>query len=135
MWIEEIQTQFVRDRLQETSFNDRQYVQDLHMIEQLQQGHQFGWAYHMSRGAEKLFTRYPAEAECIRLELTEDQYIDTARFETDYRQLMIAWTHREKNRDLARQQARDREMSRQQAETEARNQREQELWMQRGGLA
>lgn len=135
MWIDEIQTQFVRDRLRETSFTDRTYVEDLHRIEQLQSGRQFGRVFHMNHGPEKLYVRYPAEAECIRLELKEGQYVAPARFDAEYRRLAAAWHAREKAQAGALQQQRDTEIAVQQAEAVATLQRARAEWLRMGGQA
>lgn len=135
MWIEDIQTQFVRDRVKETAFADREYVHDLYLIEQLQRGHSLGWAFHMSGGAKRLFARYPAEAEGIRLELAEGQYVDPTQFNGDYRRLAAAWTAREKAKAVARQGTADRAMAEQQVKQAATLQREREVWQQMAGAS
>lgn len=135
MWLEDIQTQFVRDRVQETSFDDRDYIYDLYLIEKLLSGKSLGWAFHVGRGAQKLYVRYPAEAECIRLEIAERQYVDSARFAAEHRQLAEVWTAREQVKTDAQQDALERATATHQAEQTAMLQRECDLWHEMGGLS
>ncbi len=133
MWLEEIQTQFVRDRMQETSFVRRGYINDLYLIEQLQSGRNLGMAFHMGRGAQKLYTRYPAEAECIRLEIREGQYVDPARFTAEHRQLADAWVVRQRARAAAERRVDARERAADAIEHATTVQQERNVWRQMGG--
>lgn len=135
MWIEDIQTQFVRDRVQETSFADRRYIYDLYLIEQLQSGRSFGMAFHLGGGDQKLYTRYPAESESIRLEIQEGYYVDPRRFTIEHRQLTDAWIAREKAQVAARRHAAVRERAAHQAEEATRVQLERDAWQQMGGAS
>ena len=55
MWLDEIKTRFVRDRIREVSWNQREYVYDLHLIEELLSGARMGWAFHVSGTPKRLY--------------------------------------------------------------------------------
>jgi hypothetical protein len=133
MWLEDIQTQFVRDRVQETSFEDRTYVYDLYLIESLQRGRGLGWAFHASGRPRQLYACYPAEAECIRLEITEGRYIDPARFTAERLRFAAAWRAREKAYANAQEREEAALEVRRQAEEEAQAKQERKVWQQMGG--
>lgn len=114
MWLDEIETRFLRDRIGEISWERREYVYDLHLIEELLSGARMGWAFHMSGRPKRLFTTYPAEAECIRLAIEEGHYVAPERFHQKRKDLAADWEARrraqeEKNAcdEAAKQRQRD----------------------------
>lgn len=133
MWLDEIQTQFVRDRMQETPFADRGYIHDLYLIEQLHSGRRLGFAFHMGGGPQKLYARYPAEAECIRMEFQDGRYVDPLRFTAEHRHLADAWGVREKSHARARRQKVARERAAEVADYAAMVQQERDAWRRMGG--
>lgn len=132
-WLDDIRTQFVRDRVKETSFDDREYIHDLYLIEKLQSGRSLGLAFHMSGGVQKLYGRYPAEAECIRLEMKEGRYIDAAGFTAGRLQWRQVWEDRNEAERVAREQDEARKTALKQAELAAAVQQERDVWLEMGG--
>lgn len=134
MWLKEIQTQFVRDRLQETSFAQREYIHDLYLIDQLQRGRNLGVASHMLGKPRRLYTRYPAEAECIRLEIHEGHYVDSSHFTREHDQLAEAWNAQQKLKVDTRRQEAARKRALDAVEHATRFQQERDAWQQMGGI-
>lgn len=116
MWLDEIKTRFVRDRIRETSWSQREYIYDLHLTEELLSGAQLGSAFHMSGRPKRLFAAYPAEAECIRVEIQEGHYVDPETFHQKKRDLAAGWEARRRAEEekraaegAAKQRQRDEE--------------------------
>ncbi|HPT82480.1 MAG TPA: hypothetical protein PLM25_01190 [Limnochordia bacterium] len=80
-FLTDITTQFVRDRIKETSWAGRSYIADLYNIERLikqggiksvMQGYMF----------KALSSKYPVEWECIKKELTTGELTSPEEFVT-----------------------------------------------------
>jgi hypothetical protein len=124
MSLKDVKTRFVLDRIRETSWNDRLYIENLQFIEGM-----------IFRGGPKCFaegiayhhhcTRYPIEVECIRKEIKEGIYTSPPEFQK------LLYDHRRKLQleKLEQIQAREREM----AEERAREEAEWKLWLSLGG--
>ena len=135
MWLDEIKTHFVQDRIRETTWEQREYAYDLHLIEALMSGTRLGWAFHISGSPTRLYTAHPAEAECIRLELKEGRYVDRETFHLKRMDFAADWEARRRadaEKAVADEQAKQRLQDEQRL---ADLRREREAWLLLGGQA
>jgi|CZCA01.1.fsa_nt_gi hypothetical protein len=74
-----IKTQFIKDRMKETAWEDRGYINDLASIEQtiLSGGPKSSIAAQMHRSRK---CKYPIEAECIVREIEDGIYVPPEEF-------------------------------------------------------
>lgn len=114
----EIKTQFVRDRLKETSWLYRGYIHDLQWMEKVvANGGPSGYAGAMCyRG---LKAKHPVEHECIRLEINEGVYTCGREF----RRMLVE--HIKKERARSKRQARIEK-----AQRKAEKLRERAIWLE-----
>ena len=75
----DIRTQFIKDRMKETSWEARGYVSDLASIEQtiLSGGPKSSIAAQMHHSRR---SKYPIEAECIAKEIEDGTYVSPEEF-------------------------------------------------------
>lgn len=75
----EIETQFIKDRMKETSWEDRGYISDLASIERtiLSGGPKSSISAQMHRLQRD---KYPIEAECIAKEIEDGIYVSPEKF-------------------------------------------------------
>jgi len=77
--LNEAKTQFIRDRLKETAFDERQYIYQLMWLERIIfRGGPTQWAEGMAYF--KMNKDYPLEAEAIKRELQEGELTTTEEF-------------------------------------------------------
>lgn len=135
MWLDEIKTRFVRDRIRETPWDGRQHAYDLHLIEKLLSGESLGWAFHMAGGPTRLYAANPAEAECIRLELKEGRYVDRETFHRN--KVTFAATWRARRQAQEERAAADEAARRRQRDEDRLNglRMERDAWLLLGGQA
>ncbi len=133
MWLDEIKTRFVRDRVREVSWKERQYIYDLRLIERIFSGPALGFAFGMSGAPKRLHAAYPAESECIRLEIREGRYVDPdsfhenrAAFTADWAAERQAQAERAASDEAARQRRRDEDRL-------AELRQERDTWLVLGG--
>jgi hypothetical protein len=120
-----IRTQFVRDRLRETRWEDREYIQQLMGIERVisQGGPKNGAARLLY---ERLVRRYPVEHGAIFGELQRGELTTQSHFRLLCEAQQILWRKQERvNLDLAEQA----EMKK-----ADRLSREKNQWLLQGGL-
>lgn len=114
-------TQFVKDRLKETRWKDREYIYDLGYLERIIEK---GKPEHYPEALlyHDLCRRYPVEAMCIRKEIREGIYISPEEF----RELLKEYRRCKRLTD---------EMKRQKWEQERREREEEEWknWIMAGG--
>jgi hypothetical protein len=120
-----IRTQFVQDRLCETRWEDRQYIQELMAIERI-----------VARGApragtarllcERLLKRYPVEHGAIALELRRGELTTTAQFKLLSEAQNVLWKTQD---ELDRRQEEQKEQRK-----EEKLRRERMQWHRMGGL-
>lgn len=122
-YVEGIKTQFVRDRLKETSWANREYIAVLKILEEIYEeggARGFGkmWHGHMRQ-------RYPVEDECIRKEIQEGVYTPPEEF----RRLVAEWKEEQRRKEA--------EWRRRQLEEQRREQEwleeERRKWLEAGG--
>ncbi|HHV54958.1 MAG TPA: hypothetical protein GXX55_05895 [Firmicutes bacterium] len=116
MYLKEIKTKFVLDRLKETSWVNRKYIKDLQFLEYLISGGRNCFAGAI--GYSALSSEYPIESECIRKEIQEGIYTPPPEF----RKLVdehIRKRQLEKLREIRAQQRREKT--------------ERNLWLKMGG--
>jgi len=120
-----IQTQFVRDRLRETRWEDREYVQQLMAIERVisQGGPKNGAARLLY---ERLVRRYPVEHSAIFGELQRGELTTDSHFRLLCEAQQVVWRTQERlNRDLAEQAEKKKA---------DRLSKEKNQWLLQGGL-
>ena len=114
----EAKTQFIRDRIKETAFGERQYIHQLLWLERIIfRGGPTQWAEGMAYG--KMKKDYPLEAEAIGRELQEGKQTTTEEFR--------AWQEkRRRDSGIEREEWRRFE--------EKRECEELQQWLRAGGL-
>ncbi len=127
MSLARIRTEFVRDRLKETSWDDRGYIEILMHLEDavdvIRQGKSWGWSGAMLWNRMK--KDFPVEYECIKLEMID------GKLTSPEESMRLKTSH---VRETARREAEAVERSRREAE--ARQERQAELreqWRELGG--
>ena len=133
MWLDEIKTRFVRDRIRESSWGQRGYAYDLHLIEELLSGARMGWAFHVSGAPKRLLSTNAAEAESIRRELKEGRYIDPETFHRGQARLAAEWDARRHAQAEEKAKAQEIESRLEEDRREAELQKEREAWLLLGG--
>jgi len=125
-YVEGIKTRFVQDRLQETSWGNREYISALKFLERWHsrppEAYR-GWADRMMYSAVK--RDYPLQDECIRKEVQEGTYTQPEEF----RRLVAEWRE-EQRRKKAESKRRQREHARQEREW---LEEERRKWLETGG--
>ena len=115
-WME-IKTQFIKDRMARTSWENRKYIRDLRSIERtiLSGGPKSSVAANM-HWVQK--TKYPVEAECIEKEIRDGIYVSPKEFQ----ELEDKWK-------------REKRVKAEQAERERKAEEDVEwrLWLKLGG--
>jgi hypothetical protein len=121
-YLSSISTQFVRDRLRETSWANRQYIEDLYRLERfLKQGIGGLTSAYLFKSLSDM---YPVERECIKRELTTGELTSPPEF---------ARLKRERQEwEEAQRAAAEEALARQQEEEERRN---LSIWLKLGGQA
>jgi hypothetical protein len=130
--VEGIRTQFVRDRLRETSWENREYIADLKALEEW-----YG-SWDRPRGIaagmwhSSMTDRYRFEAECIKKEIREGIYTSPEEF----RRLIDEWKEEQKRKE-AEQRLKEAEEARQRLERERQErewlEEERRKWLEAGG--
>ncbi len=120
-----IKTEFVQQRLRETRWEDRQYVQELMAIERIiaQGGPRTGAARLLY---ERLIRRYPVEHSAIVLELRRGQLTSHSQFKLLSEAQHILWNRQD---ELDRRQEEQKEKRK-----EEKLNRERTQWHRMGGL-
>lgn len=120
-----IKTEFVQQRLRETRWEDRQYVQELMAIERIvaQGGPRTGAARLLH---ERLIRRYPVEHGAIVLELRRGQLTSCSQFRLLLEAQHILWN---KQDEIDRRQEEQKERRK-----EEKLNRERMQWHRMGGL-
>lgn len=123
-YLENIRTQFLKERVGETEWENRQYIVELEWLERIVEKHgphsmMEAMAFHA------LKNRYPVEYECIKRELHEG--IKTSPEE--FLALRQEW-QRQKMADEKEKSALSQRQKQARLETQ---EREYELWVQMGG--
>ena len=113
----EIKTQFIKDRMKETSWEDRGYISDLVSIERtmLSGGPKSSIAAQMHHLQK---SKYPIEAECIAKEIEDGIYISPEEF----RGIKGKWKHEQA---IIAQHA--------ECERKAKEEADRRLWLKLGG--
>ncbi len=113
----DIETQFIKDRMKETSWEDRGYISDLASIERtmLSGGPKSSIAAQMY-GLQK--SKYPIEAECIAKEINDGIYVSPEEFHQRE-------TRRRREEAIRAQQA--------ERERKAKEEADRRLWLALGG--
>ncbi|MBM4463834.1 MAG: hypothetical protein FJ012_11025 [Chloroflexi bacterium] len=115
---DEAKTQFIRDRIKETAFHERQYIHHLLWLEDIIfRGGPTQWAEGMAYGG--LRKDYPLEAEAIRRELREGKRTTPEEFKA---------LQEERTRKLAMDEEEWR------LSLDARESDELQEWLKAGGL-
>lgn len=131
-YVEGIKTQFVRDRLRETAWKDREYIADLKELEELHaaKGGYRGISHAMAH--RYLWERYPVEHDCIEKEIEEGIYTPPEEF----RRLVAEWKEAQRRKEAERRLKEAEEM-RQRLERKRREQEwleeERRKWLEAGG--
>jgi predicted nucleotidyltransferase len=120
-----IRTQFVRDRLRETRWEDREYIQQLMGIERiLSQGGPRNSAARLVY--ERLVRRYPVEHGAIFSELHRGELTSDSDFHLLSEAQQVLWRKQEQlSRDLEHQE---------ETKKVDRLNRERSEWLRQGGL-
>ena len=120
-----IRTQFVRDRLRETRWEDREYIQQLMGIERiLSQGGPRNSAARLVY--ERLVRRYPVEHGAIFSELHRGELTSDSHFHLLSEAQQVLWCRQEQlSRDLEHQE---------ETKKADRLNRERSEWLRQGGL-
>jgi hypothetical protein len=115
-----IRSQFIKDRLRETKWEDRKYIDALLFLEQiLRKGGPSGFAGAMAFRC--LSDHYPVELRALRLEISEGKSIDSE---------VLTAIREEYAMELTR---RDEERNRSRHEQEDDMKREYQRWLELGG--
>jgi len=123
-YLRNIKTQFVKDRVKETTWENRQYIVELQRLESIieQRGpHSMGGAmiFHSLKG------NYPVEYECIKRELDEGIFTSPEEFAELKKEHQLRKLAEERQKS---EQARLYELAKLEQE-----QREYEMWVKMGG--